>query len=143
MCLLFCSSCAEKHNAYAHYETLPAKGWAYGDTVTIMPCGLNPGAGPRDIRLGICFDTDYKYSDAIIELSFPIGSHIRRDTVELRLTDRFGIWRGKGLGTVHQIDTVLTYGHEFRDSVPVTLRHVMRVDTLRGINRIGVTIFKP
>ena len=59
------------------------------------------------------------------------------DTVDIPLSDRYGRWLGKGIGSSFQTtDTVATLLHA--SGSEVRIRHMMRCDTLRGINQLGI-----
>ena len=63
-----------------------------------------------------------------------------RDSVNLQLADEFGRWQGKSLAGSHQYEAMLNHAFPLADSTRVNLRHIMRVDTVRGIERVGLTV---
>ena len=82
----------------------------------------------------------YAYSNLWLEVSYPSADSLPPDTVNVRLSNSFGDWYGKGLGLSYQLtDTV---GRRLKLSAPATLsvRHIMRVDRLEDIEQIGVLI---
>ena len=65
---------------------------------------------------------------------------MRVDTVDVRLADTFGRWYGTGIGVSYQrIDTIYP-SISIPVGAPVTVRHIMRVDTVTGIEQIGLIL---
>ena len=72
-----------------------------------------------------------------VEVEFSDNCNIKHDTVNIPLSDRYGRWLGKGIGASFQTtDTVATLLHA--SGSEVRIRHMMRCDTLRGINQLGI-----
>jgi len=59
------------------------------------------------------------------------------------LADRFGRWKGNGIGPSIQTQTIITSGIDISDSTQIHIRHIMRLDTLKGIEQIGITVYTP
>lgn len=59
--------------------------------------------------------------------------------MNVRLADIYGRWFGHGLGTSYQITDTLPGRVELCRGTRVVLRHLMRVDTLSGIEQVGVS----
>ncbi|MCI9607591.1 MAG: gliding motility lipoprotein GldH [Muribaculaceae bacterium] len=113
---------------YSEYTQLPKCGWAYGDTVAFSTDTL--AAGPMAIALR--YNASYPFRNLVIEAS----DSSRRDTVTLYLCDEFGRRLGTGVGNSYQSSAPLPFTP--RPGSVVNLRHVLRVDTLRGIEQIGL-----
>ena len=54
------------------------------------------------------------------------------------LADRFGKWRGSGVGISFQIVDTVGVIKNHSAGAKVRIRHLMRRDTLPGINQVGV-----
>lgn len=94
------------------------------------------------LALAVRHTNGYPYSNLWLEITIPQADTALVDTVDIRLADPFGQWYGTGIGVSYQrVDTV--YPHiNILPGAPVTLRHIMRVDTLAEIEQIGL-IFTP
>lgn len=61
-----------------------------------------------------------------------------RDTFDIVLADRYGRWRGSGMGSSLQLSDTLHTRFAMRRGQRVSLRHIMRTDTLPAIERAGL-----
>lgn len=145
ICLLFLalgvitSSCSDRHSSFSRFENLPDNGWRYGDTVKIVPSRLD-SATMRTLEVAIRHSNDYPYRNLWLEVSYTTRHFTIRDTIELELADVYGRWLGKGFGPSYQVSRPLGARFALPDSTPIYIRHIMRVDTLPGIEQIGITI---
>lgn len=111
---------------------IPQSGWAYGDT-----CRLTAPAGGT-MNVVLRHDNSYPYSNIWLEVAYlTTDSTSHRDTLNIELCDVYGRWYGSGVGTLFQIEQELPAGDILSGS-DVAIRHVMRVDTLRGVEKLGV-----
>lgn len=135
-------ACAPKHNDYSRFENIDTRGWAYGDTITIRPQGLDSVA-PRQLSLAIRHNNRYEFRNLWLEVTYGDRRHMLRDTFNLDLADIYGRWHGKGLGPSYQYELTIAPRTNISDSSIVYIRHVMRVDTLKGIEQVGITVSAP
>lgn len=143
--LLCLGACAPGHNSYSHFTVLPSAGWAYNDTITFTPDFADSVTTGR-IALALRHSATYPYANIWLEVSSP-GSPLDGvpaicDTLNVRLCDPKGRWLGRGTGVSFQLCDTLPRRYTLADSVPVRLRHIMRVDTLLDIEQVGL-IFLP
>lgn len=133
----FLAACSGVGEGYSGYRQLPRQGWVYGDTVTFIPEHRNSLCRGRFV-VAVRHDTSYPFSELWLELSSPgIDRIMRRDTLCFRLTDRHGNWTGHGIAASFQLtDTSRIFRHP--TGVPVHVRHIMRADTIRGFNQLGL-----
>lgn len=138
-------ACAPGHNNYSHFFTLPANGWAYSDTLTFLP-SMDDSVATGNVAIAVRHSAVYPYANLWLEISSdgdPLaGMSQICDTVNIRLCDRTGRWLGRGMGVSFQISDTLHRHYTLADSVPLYVRHIMRVDTLYDIEQIGL-IFVP
>lgn len=138
------ASCEDGKRDYSRWTVLPAHGWAYGDTVTLVPVDTtlhdNDSLVRRTLRLGLVHSNDYPYSNLWLEVTYHGDGCGYRDTVNVDLADVYGRWIGSGFGANYQHEIVLNPQADIDLTRPVSVRHIMRVDTLRGLNRIGVSV---
>lgn len=130
--------CSHTENRYSEYQFLPAEGWAYGDTVSFVPVHADSLVSGH-LVVAIRHDDSFPYTQAAIELT--VGK--LRDTLTLQLADTAGRWAGHGIGTDFQVADTLHRRIIHPRGLPVSLRHVMRCDTLKGIDRVGLFLIEP
>lgn len=118
-----------------------AEGWAYTDTISLLADTASFEARSADVAIAVRHTNGYEYSNIWVELTVPVGADsVVRDTVDMRLADDLGHWYGTGVGVAYQkVDTVAR-GIAIDLTRPVLLRHVMRVDTLAGIEQAGIIL---
>lgn len=133
------TSCSRPGNACSHYEALsPVDGWCYSDTLR-YPLEHTDSVARGLIAVGVTHTGEYPYSDLWLEItSEGDKEHARRDTLCLRLADRNGRWTGHGIGTSFQAADTVRIPVEHRSGEPLTVRHIMRDDTIPGIDRVGI-----
>lgn len=112
------------------------EGWPYADTLTYCA----DTAGTADLAVVVRHTANYEYSNLWLELSIsqPGEEEAAIDTFNVILADDFGRWRGHGLGVGFQYEDTLLRNVHLQDSAMLRLRHIMRADTLNGIEQIGM-----
>lgn len=137
------TACTGGHE-FSGYKDLSPRGWAYGEQCDFtVTTGGDTVSG--NLVLSLTHDNSYPYSNLWIEMTLvaPDGSTISVDTVNIAMCDDSGKWYGKGMPGHYQLsDTVTKRPVDLPDSARVSLRHVMRVDTLGGISQIGVELVR-
>lgn len=136
--LLICSCTGNERSDFAG---IPPEGWLYGDTLEFSLAGNDSvvlqGA---DLAVVVRHTNNYEYSNIWLELTYLGADSLHTDTLNLQLADEFGTWRGTGTGVSFQrIDTV-RHGIDIASWAPVKVRHIMRVDTLREVEQVGIVI---
>ncbi len=123
---------------------IPSEGWYKNNTVA-FDIGISDTLEAYKFGLNIRNSIDYRYSNLYIFLitEFPNGN-ISRDTIELNLANDEGKWLGKGWGDIKENNIVLKSGLTFplKGNYRFLIQQAMRVDTLKGINDIGLSIIK-
>lgn len=134
--------CACTSPERSDFQSLPSEGWAYGDTLRFFAQGVDTLAADGALAVAVRHTNGYPYSNLWLEISLPQADTVQADTVDIRLADPFGRWFGTGIGVSYQhVDTVYPR-ISIPGGAPVTVRHIMRVDTLADIEQIGL-IFLP
>jgi len=129
---------------YHENVLLPSEGWDKNHPV-VFNVNISDSINSFEFGLNIRNTTSYRYSNLYLFLitEFPNGN-ISRDTLECILANNEGKWLGKGWGDIKENDIVLKSSLRF----PLTgeyifrVQQAMRVDTLTGINDIGLSIIK-
>lgn len=137
------AACSDRHTAFGRFTPVPHGGWAYGDTLDIVAASLVKGPVERRMHIGVVHSPDYPYRSLVLEVTYPDGKQLRRDTVNIELADAYGSWTGSGMGPSYQAEALVTQRAAIPDSCRITVRQVMRVDTLRGVTSIGILIDEP
>ena len=140
--LLCLGACTPGHNGYSAFENIPTHGWLYGDTLSFAPDSLiHDSVMTARLNLAVRHGNNYPYANLWLEVTHtsPAGSTCR-DTLNLTLADIYGRWQGSGFGASYQFETTVTQATEIDMRAPVTIRHIMRTDTLTGLEQLGISI---
>lgn len=137
--LVLClGACAPKRNDYSEFKNLNSDGWAYNDTVTFNVTHADSIA-EGDLYLSLRHTTDYLYSNLWLEVTFTDSNNLKyTDTLNIILADIYGNWTGKGAGISYQKQVLLKRNLSHVAAQPVNVRHIMRTDTLCGIELLGI-----
>lgn len=137
------AACSSREGSMFH--NVGPKGWAYADTCeyrilehaadTVQPT-------VADVAIAIRHTNTYEYANIWLELTYSTGGKLRVDTFNIKLADDFGHWLGKGVGVGYQLVNTVLHNMPLDTVAPLTMRHIMRADTLEGIEQVGI-IFKP
>lgn len=124
-------------SGYSGFSPVDPAGWAYGDTLYFtpeMPDSITAGS----ISVAVCHNDAYPYSRLYLEVLYPSGATMCRDTIEMTLCDPYGRWRGKHIGSTYQMVGNLDEKIRVHRGTPFAVVHIMRDDTLRGIEQVGL-----
>lgn len=122
------------------FAAVDAGGWNYGDSLQFVLNMPEDSVIEGNLAIVVRHSASYDYSNLWLEISYPTVEGLSPDTFNIRLSDSYGNWYGKGLGlSFQQTDTV---GRRLKLASPATLsaRHIMRVDCLEDIEQIGLYI---
>lgn len=132
--------CSHSGGRFSSFTRVPERGWAYGDTISIVATDLDSLQTGR-IFVGLHHDNNFLYSNLWLEVSYRDAyGRAHTDTVNIPMADNYGRWLGHGLGTGYQCEIALPDTVTISDSCRISVRHIMRVDTIRGIDQIGITV---
>lgn len=133
-------SCDGSIDRYSEFRQLPETGWAYGDTIKFMTSG-DGLAGAGRMSVAVRHNDDFLYRNLWVEVSYADSAgNLHADSVNIELADPLGRWKGKGIGSSYQCQSPIDHDVAVGDSTEIRIRHIMRLDTVRGIELIGVTI---
>lgn len=134
-------ACGGIESAFCEFATIPREGWAYGDTIDLTPRFMADSIVSGHLAVAMRHNNSYPYSNIWLEVTHvdPDGQVVR-DTVNCVLADKYGRWKGHGVGASYQFaDTIPSPVVIVRGS-PLTVRHIMRVDTIRNIEHLGIML---
>lgn len=138
--MLLMASCDGSINRYSDFRQLPEAGWAYGDTIRFLSVGNGLSDAGR-MSVAVRHNDDFLYRNLWVEVSYADSTgKIHADSVNIELADPLGRWNGKGIGSTYQCQAPVGRFTAIGDSTEIRVRHIMRLDTVRGIEQIGVTI---
>ena len=128
----------------AGFKAIAAEGWAYGERFEFNP-EYADSVGYTGIAVAIRHNNDYPYSNLWLELKSPVpGSDAMRiDTIDLEMADVYGHWYGRGAAMSYIIVDTLPGRYYYDRQRPMSLRHIMRVDTVPDLTQVGLLFFNP
>lgn len=137
-------SCSHTHD-YTGYRMIAAEGWAYGDKLDYVVSSpyATDSVLTGNIAIALTHDNNYEYNGLWLEVSYtPLGdASTRRDTVYISMCDDYGHWYGTGMPGYYQLsDTITTSPVTLDTASVISVRHIMRVDTLTGISQVGILV---
>lgn len=113
---------------YSGFEDIDPDGWAYGDTIEFT----TDSCVPSPMMVALRHNDSYPFKNIWIEIS----DSTHTDTVNIELCDIYGRWHGKGIGSSYQIAAPVPFS--IAPQTRLKIRHILRVDTLKGIEQIGL-----
>ncbi len=127
-------ACCDPAGEETLFADLPPTGWPYTAPVT-----FHPGPASGQLSVAVCHDASFPYSNLWLEVATATPGHATvTDTVNLTLCDTYGRWLGKGFGGNYQIELPVNPSITVDTATVMTVRHIMRVDTIHGITRLGI-----
>lgn len=133
------SSCTGGYK-YSDYREVAPEGWPYGERFDYTVTGRD-SVFTGMLMVSLTHDNSYEYSNIWLEVTVPGDSSVMVDTVNVTLCDPYGNWYGNGMPGHYQFtDTLIATPLTLADSSRITVRHIMRVDTLRGISQVGISL---
>lgn len=139
------AGCSAPGNDCSSYTDINPDGWRYNDTLTFMPVHTD-SICRADLILSLRHSADYPYSNVWLEVTVGNDSTatprtpVRRDTISIDLCDKYGRWYGKGIGMSFQLSDTVATGITHANGMPVYVRHIMRTDSLTGIEQAGIEL---
>lgn len=146
--LTLLGACGPVERDYSSWASIPADGWAYGDTVSLMALDTaipdNDSVLTAALTLALRHTSAYPYSNIWLELTYTGTDGLdRRDSIDLPLADPYGRWIGSGFGASYQRTILVNPRAAIDLRRPLLVRHIMRIDTLPAIDQIGIEIARP
>lgn len=138
------SACGGKR-AYSSWENLPTEGWLYTDTVSLLPLDTtlidNDSLVNGSVKIALRHSNEYPYSNIWLQLAYYDDRGLKTlDTVKMVLADAYGRWLGSGFSSGFQVEKTVSRDARIDLTRPIELRHILRVDTLPGIEQVGILI---
>jgi len=128
----------------AEFHSIATEGWAYGTELEFTPTPTPADScGTGRIAIAVRHTNGYLYSNLWLELATPVPEtdSMKLDTVNILLADVYGRWYGRGVGVSYVTIDTLAGKYAYDTGRPARLRHIMRADTLRDIEQVGIILF--
>lgn len=128
-------------NYFSAFATLRGTQWDYASPVTFCVDTLRDSVAPRgDVLLTVRHTHGYEYRNLWLEINYDTAdSAARTDTLNIILADVAGHYRGTGTGPSLQVVDTIARDVSLRQGQEIRLRHIMRLDTIEGIEQVGIT----
>ena len=132
-------SCNRK-NVYVNYRHVPMSGWDKTDTLVFAVSPL--GAGSYREEIGVRVDRSYPFVSLslVIEQAILPSGYVHRDTLNYKIVDEKGKFRGKGVSYFQQAFHLNTINLHDGDSLSITIKHNMKREMVMGVSDIGFSI---
>ncbi|MCM1518518.1 MAG: gliding motility lipoprotein GldH [Pseudoflavonifractor sp.] len=135
-------ACAPGHNDYSDFRNINPDGWSYGDTLSFTPV-IGDSVATGALLVALRHSNDYAYRNLWVEIEYRDATNQRRDTLNIGLADIYGRWFGSGFGARYQLTDTVSRHVTLTTGQPVRIRHIMRDDTLRGVDQVGIMFVTP
>lgn len=135
-------ACAPGHNDYSDFRDINPAGWVYNDTLTFTPA-IGDSIATGTLMVALRHSNDYAYRNLWVEIEYQDATNPRRDTLNIGLADIYGRWHGSGFGARYQLTDTVSRRATLTTGQPVKIRHIMRDDTLGGIDQVGIMFVTP
>lgn len=130
---------------YEEYVDIPKKGW-YKDSAVSFEVDVKDTSAAYEIVWYLRNNDQYEYSNIYLfrNVRSKRGTEFA-DTAQFLLADPYGKWLGKGVGELKTNTWPFKTGYlRFRHGGKYifTLQQAMRTDYLKGVENVGLGIFK-
>lgn len=134
-------ACSPGHNDFNSFTDVPEQGWAYGDTIKFATDTID-SISIGNLQVSIRHDNSYLYRNLWLEICYISNGRVTRDTVNMELADIYGRWLGKGFGASYQFVSDIPHKVTLEKGTTISVNHIMRLDTLHGIEQVGIRLKK-
>lgn len=134
------SSCEEKH-FYQSKKEFDNYKWANSDKF-ISNVEINSIDKPFDIWFEINHNDNYPFENIYLRITDDFIGKIVTDTVNINLSNSYGIWTGKKSGKTIELKTILRKSYKFPKpgKYNIEIEQFTRVDSLSGVSSVGFFI---
>lgn len=155
MVAVACSDDLRSHARASFFGEVPGAQWLYSAPLEFTADSLPDTTVTGPLVVTLRHSSAYPYRNIWLEVeqgrlrrvadstaadSFRTVRLVSRDTFEVMLADPFGRWYGSGMGaSLRRTDTVVT-AYELERGASLAVRHIMRVDTLREVEQVGLLV---
>ncbi|MBD5199614.1 MAG: gliding motility lipoprotein GldH [Bacteroides sp.] len=135
--MLILSACSEPKD-YTEFHHLPDGGWCFGHPELFNP-EHDDSISTGELSVTFRHSSSFPYESLSLEVvSQGLDGSRVADTIHVPLIDRFGNWTGSGSGAYIQVETPLNSKINHIKDRSIEVRHIMKLDTLRGLDIVGI-----
>lgn len=147
-CIVMAASCSINghqgngdDNFFSSFTTFANEEWPYAEPFEVTVDTLADSICRRgDLLLTLRHSDAYRFSNIWLEVAYDLDDTTETaDTVNIILSDVYGHWRGRGMGSSFQVNDTIRKAMPLRRHQRLRVRHIMRTDTLEDIEQIGIS----
>lgn len=131
------TACQPSTDDPGDFVTFGDSGWAYRQP-QVFHCTETPDTVDR-VKVTIRHTNAYEWANVWLEITYQAADTTRCDTIDFTLADDMGRWLGHGTGTSYQRADTITLRRPAVPKSDIIVRQIMRVDTLREVEQLGLT----
>ena len=121
--------------AFSAFRPIDPAGWRFTDTLRIPVRGITDTATLRgDLAVTVRHSVEYPYSNLWLEVILPADTA----ATSIELADVFGSWHGHGMGLTYELTDTILRDITLSPADTILLHHLMRVDTVPGLEQLGL-----
>lgn len=147
----FFISCEKSAEPTGEFISTNPDGWNYDETLifneecdTLVDTDFysqNLAEAPslKNALLSVTHTYDYPYANLWLEIAYLSADSVMTDTFNITLSDKYGKWLGSGSGPVVTRADTIRFRHNPNINSQFRLRHIMRLDALADIEKVGLT----
>lgn len=141
--LLSLLTACDNKKVYDQFNHAPITGWEKTDSLIFCIPKLQE-AGDYSLQLKMRADNSYPFMSVVLIVDQTVlpEKQVYSDTINCRLTDKYGNTLGKGINLYQFEFNVSDRRLNKDDSLYVTVRHDMKREILPGIADIGIALSK-
>ena len=122
---------------------LPHDKWTYSDSLK-GTFEIKDTSETYDLLLNLSHKDAYPFQNIYLRITDDFTGITKTDTVNINLSDEYGIWKGKSIAGDKSISTILRKKFRFKEikNYNFTIEQFSRNDTLSGITKAGLAILR-
>ncbi len=143
LCLFLFWGC-NKNDVFFEYKSIPDFIWNRDSSMNIN-YQINDTIKRYNSYIHIRHNSEYPFQNLYLLIEKKIDSTIiSRDTLEIVIADKYGKWLGDGVGAIREISVPYQHNIMFdkSDNYELNVTHLMKIDNLEGVEKIGLRIEK-
>ncbi len=147
ICFYISITSCNDNRTFDKFHSIDNTGWNHNAPVTFLIDRQWEGVYLLDLALRVSHNYKYKYLSLILEKDIiNVEKHTTKtinDTINIPIIDNKGKLLGKqSISNSIIKQSIATLKLKRNDSLKITVRHIMKVDNLQGINDIGLKLSK-
>ena len=131
------------NEVYSGEKKINGKFWLYSDPLT-GTFQIRDTSTSYDILFELNHQNDYSFQNLYLRITDDFTGKQLSDTVNINLSDEYGVWIGKGISENKKVSIPLRKDLKFKKqaSYNYKIEQFSRSDTLRGMSKIALVVRK-